>query len=133
MVKRDRLRTNLDKLCKAKNDPKVLWALANSTLGKSQSSLPVSLVINGISTVGNAEAAAAMNNFYIEKVEKLRADLCPQVNHKGVLQNPKSVSVGRKSNSVRSARSDAVPSDQQAAPGMQRDMGPTSSDWPNST
>jgi hypothetical protein len=32
-------------------------------------------------------------------------------------QNPKSVSVGRKSNSVRSARSDAVPSDQQAAPG----------------
>jgi hypothetical protein len=32
-------------------------------------------------------------------------------------QTPKSVSVGRKSNSVPSARWDAVPSDQQAAPG----------------
>jgi hypothetical protein len=44
MVKRDRLRTNLDKLRKANNDPKVLWGLANSALGKSQSSLPASLV-----------------------------------------------------------------------------------------
>jgi hypothetical protein len=77
MVKRDRLKTNLDKLRKANNDPKVLWGLANLALGKSQSSLPASLVIGGISTVGNAEAAAAMNNFYIEKVDKLRADLCP--------------------------------------------------------
>jgi hypothetical protein len=62
MVKRDRLRTNLDKLRKANNDPKVLWDLANSALGKSHSSLPALLVIGGISTVGNAEAATAMNN-----------------------------------------------------------------------
>jgi endonuclease/exonuclease/phosphatase (EEP) superfamily protein YafD len=77
MVKRDRLRTNLDKLRKANNDPKVLWGLANSALGKSQSSLPALLVIGGISTVENTEAAAAMNGFYVEKVEKLRADLRP--------------------------------------------------------
>jgi hypothetical protein len=77
MVKRDRLRTNLDKLRKANNDPKVLWGLANSALGKSKSSLPASLVVDGISTVGNTEAAAAMNGYYIEKVEKLRAGLCP--------------------------------------------------------
>jgi hypothetical protein len=46
-----------------------------------------------------------------------------QVNHKGVRQNSKSVSVGRKSNSVRSARSDAVPGDPQAALGMKKNGG----------
>jgi hypothetical protein len=37
MVKRDKMRTNLEKLRKANNDPKVLWRLANSALGKPQS------------------------------------------------------------------------------------------------
>jgi hypothetical protein len=75
MVKRDKMRTNLEKLRKANNDPKVLWRLANSALGKPQSSLPASLVIDGHATVGNAAAAKTMNDFYIDKVDKLRADL----------------------------------------------------------
>ena len=75
MVKRDKLRTNLDKLRKANNDPKVLWNLANSALGKCRSSLPASLIVDGNATIGNAEAAKVMNNFYIEKVTKLRANL----------------------------------------------------------
>jgi hypothetical protein len=75
MVKRDKMRTNLEKLHKANNDPKVLWRLANSALGKPQSSLPASLVVNGHATVGNAGAAKTMNDFYIDKVDNLRANL----------------------------------------------------------
>eukprot|EP00095_Tigriopus_kingsejongensis_P005955 maker-scaffold509_size151631-snap-gene-0.18 protein:Tk05955 transcript:maker-scaffold509_size151631-snap-gene-0.18-mRNA-1 annotation:"hypothetical protein T265_04194" len=51
MVKRDKLRTNLDKLRKSHNDPKVLWGLANAALGKPlNASLPTSLLVNGIAT-----------------------------------------------------------------------------------
>jgi hypothetical protein len=75
MVKRDKMRTNLEKLRKANNDPKVLWRLASSALGKPQSSLPASLIVDGRATVGNAEAAETMNDFYIDKVDKLRANL----------------------------------------------------------
>jgi hypothetical protein len=75
MVKRDKMRTNLEKLRKANNDPKVLWGLANSALGKPQSSLPASLIVGGHATVGNAAAAKTMNDFYIDKVDKLRADI----------------------------------------------------------
>jgi hypothetical protein len=75
MVKGDKMRTNLEKLHKADNNPKVLWMLANSALGKPQSSLPASLVVDGHITVGNAEAAKTMNDFYINKVDKLRADI----------------------------------------------------------
>eukprot|EP00095_Tigriopus_kingsejongensis_P005181 maker-scaffold237_size242172-snap-gene-1.33 protein:Tk05181 transcript:maker-scaffold237_size242172-snap-gene-1.33-mRNA-1 annotation:"paramyosin " len=38
MVKRNKLRTNLDKLRKSHNDPKVLWGLANAALGKPNDS-----------------------------------------------------------------------------------------------
>eukprot|EP00095_Tigriopus_kingsejongensis_P011769 snap_masked-scaffold119_size336447-processed-gene-0.2 protein:Tk11769 transcript:snap_masked-scaffold119_size336447-processed-gene-0.2-mRNA-1 annotation:"---NA---" len=51
MVKRDTLRTNLDKLRKSHNDPKVLWGLANAVLGKPlNASLPTSLLVNGIAS-----------------------------------------------------------------------------------
>jgi hypothetical protein len=43
--------------------------------GKPQSSLPPSLVIGGHATVGNAAAAKTMDGFYIDKVEKLRANI----------------------------------------------------------
>jgi hypothetical protein len=75
MVKGDKMRTNLEKLRKADNDPKVLWRLANLALGKPQSSLPASLVVDGHTTVGNAAAAKTMNDFYINKVDNLRADI----------------------------------------------------------
>eukprot|EP00095_Tigriopus_kingsejongensis_P010672 maker-scaffold1678_size31397-snap-gene-0.6 protein:Tk10672 transcript:maker-scaffold1678_size31397-snap-gene-0.6-mRNA-1 annotation:"reverse transcriptase-like protein" len=76
MVKRDKLRTNLDKLRKSHNDPKVLWGLANAALGKPpNASLPTSLLVNGIATVGSDETAQAMNHFFIDKVDKLRQNL----------------------------------------------------------
>jgi hypothetical protein len=77
MVKRDKMRTNLEKRRKADNGLKMLWRLAKSALGKPQSLLPASLVVDGCATVGNAGAAKAMNDFYIAKVYKLRADLRP--------------------------------------------------------
>lgn len=75
MVKRDRLRTNLNLLQKSGNNPRVLWNLACSALGKPESSLPASLTANGSPTVGDAEAAKVMNTFYIEKIKKLRDNL----------------------------------------------------------
>mgnify|MGYP006877623558 CR=1 FL=1 len=54
MVKRDKMHTNRKKLRKANNDPRVLFGLANSALGKTQSSLPASLIVDGRATVGNA-------------------------------------------------------------------------------
>ena len=76
MVKRDRLCTNLDKLRKSNNDPRVIWSLANSALGKSNASLPSSITVNGKTTAGKGEAASALNSFYIEKVRHLRNNLC---------------------------------------------------------
>jgi len=76
LVRRDRLRTNLAKLDKAKGDPKALWRLANEALGKPASaSLPSSLVVNGADTAGDKQAAEAMNDFYIQKVLTLRASI----------------------------------------------------------
>ncbi|QQP41706.1 Uncharacterized protein FKW44_016166 [Caligus rogercresseyi] len=42
MVKRDRVRTNINKLHREHNDPKVLWRLANEAIGNSSSPLPAS-------------------------------------------------------------------------------------------
>ena len=76
LVRRDKLQTNLEKLRKAKGDPKVVWKLANQALGKVKCTpLPASLVMNGSPTQGNTEAASAMNAFYIEKINKLRSKL----------------------------------------------------------
>ena len=75
LVKRDRLRSNLVKLNKANGDPKLLWRLANEAMGKSRSSLPASLEIGGVPTVGAVEAATAMGDFYVEKVDALRDGL----------------------------------------------------------
>lgn len=75
MVKRDRLRSSLAKLRESKNDPKILWSLANAALGKQAPPLPASLLADGIPTVGNSQAAKAMNSFYVSKIEKLRSNL----------------------------------------------------------
>ena len=78
LVRRDKLRSNLQQLQKAKGDPKKVWNLANQALGKSSySSLPTSLTVNGVPTKDKFEAATATNQFFIEKVVKLREKLPP--------------------------------------------------------
>ncbi len=76
MVRRDRLRTNLGKLNKAQGDPKVLWNLAKQALGSGGCTpLPASILVNGTLTSTKAEAADAMNRFYIDKIDNLRSKL----------------------------------------------------------
>jgi hypothetical protein len=73
MVQRDKHMSNATKLCKANNDPKVLWELANAAVGKDHPTLPPSLVDgDGIKTSTDEEAAEKMNSFYIHKVDLLR-------------------------------------------------------------
>ncbi|QQP58504.1 Hypothetical protein FKW44_003848 [Caligus rogercresseyi] len=48
MVKRDKVRTNVNKLHQSHNDPKVLWCLANEAIGNSSSPLPASVEVGGI-------------------------------------------------------------------------------------
>ncbi len=86
LVRRDKLKSNLDRLAKAKGDPKALWNLANEALGKSTASpLPATLELDGVETAGDLEAATALNNFYISKIDKLREGI------------PKSVAVSSES------------------------------------
>eukprot|EP00095_Tigriopus_kingsejongensis_P001524 maker-scaffold220_size252247-snap-gene-1.25 protein:Tk01524 transcript:maker-scaffold220_size252247-snap-gene-1.25-mRNA-1 annotation:"PREDICTED: uncharacterized protein LOC101236374" len=75
LVKPDKLRTSLLKLQEANGDPKVIWQLANDALGNQQTSLPASLIVDGVHTVGKTEGARVLNDFYIQKVKKLRDNL----------------------------------------------------------
>ena len=75
LVKRDRLRSSMAKLSKANGDPKILWRLANEAMGKSKSTLPASLEIGGVATVGAIGAATAMGDFYVDKIDALREGL----------------------------------------------------------
>jgi hypothetical protein len=76
MVKRDKIMTNLGKLRSSPGDPKLPWRLANQALGKqAHSKLPAHLSVNGVDTIREAATAAAMGNFYVKKIDKLRASL----------------------------------------------------------
>lgn len=78
LVRRDKLRSNLLSLKKAKRDPKALWALANRALGKSGGTeLPPHLVVNGVETRGRREAAEAMGAYLAHRVDHLRQGLGP--------------------------------------------------------
>jgi hypothetical protein len=75
MVRRDRLRSNMAKLAKAKGDSRTVWHIAKSATGHCRTALPSSLynVDRDVMTSGDAEAAALLNRYYyITKVEKLK-------------------------------------------------------------
>jgi hypothetical protein len=80
LVRRDKQDSNLLSLKKAKNDPKVLWGLADQALGKNRLSLPASVNnVDGNSTATLLEAAEAMNRYFVDKVDALRKKaLLPQ-------------------------------------------------------
>jgi hypothetical protein len=75
LVKRDKLLSNLKMLRASGNAPRALWEVANNALGRSRPSLPDVVKVNGIETSGPAEAAEAVNNFYVKKVDKIREKL----------------------------------------------------------
>ncbi len=73
LVKRDKLRSNMMCLAKHSGDSRVLWAMANSALGKNRPSLPSTISkADGSMTAGNTEAATVMSDYYITKVDLLR-------------------------------------------------------------
>jgi hypothetical protein len=72
LVRRDKQDSNLLSLAKAKNDPKVLWGLADQALGKDRQSLPASITgADGKATSTPMEAAEVINRFFVEKVDDL--------------------------------------------------------------
>jgi hypothetical protein len=78
-VRRDRLRTNMARLAKFKGDSRVVWQVANDTVGNNSPSLPAYLESNGgrevcgkAKTTTDLEAANVQNKFYIDKVAKLK-------------------------------------------------------------
>jgi hypothetical protein len=80
LVERDKRNSNQSKLTKSKDDPRVLWELANDALGKQRTSLPQSVNnAKGSMTKDRVATAEAMNSFYIRKIELLRRPLvnCP--------------------------------------------------------
>jgi hypothetical protein len=65
LVRRDKQDSNLLSLKKAKNDPKVLWGLADQALGKDCPSLPASVTgVDGNPMTTPLEAAEAVNSFF---------------------------------------------------------------------
>ena len=72
LLRRDKLDSNQQLLHQTGMDPKRIWALANSALGKGKSgALPSSL--DGVT--GDDELATHVNHFYVEKISKLREDI----------------------------------------------------------
>jgi hypothetical protein len=80
LVRRDKQDSNLLSLAKAKNDPKVLWGLADQALVKDLPSLPASVTgAEGNDRTTPLEAAKAVNRYFVDKVYALRKKaLLPQ-------------------------------------------------------
>ncbi len=67
LLRRDKLDSN--QIFLAGNDPKKVWALANSAMGKVSSALPKEL--DGVS--GDRVLADHLNRYYVSKISKLRS------------------------------------------------------------
>jgi hypothetical protein len=66
LVRRDKEDSNLLSLKKTKNDPKVLWGLADQALGKDRPSLPASVTgVDRNPTTTPLEAAEVVNRFFV--------------------------------------------------------------------
>jgi hypothetical protein len=72
LVRSDKQDSNLLSLKKANNDPKVLWHLADQTLGNNPLSLPATIIGANSPTETPMEAAEVMNQFFLDKVDDLQ-------------------------------------------------------------
>jgi hypothetical protein len=76
LVRRDKLRGNINTLGKAAGDPRVLWNLANAALGKPKPTLPRTLSNpDGTKTADDKESANLMADYYVKKVLDLREQI----------------------------------------------------------
>ncbi len=81
LVRRDKLESNVRHLRAQGFDSKAIWHLANTASGRSQSAaLPMELLdeSSGQEVKGEDKLADCVNNFYIEKIEKIRARIGTQ-------------------------------------------------------
>jgi hypothetical protein len=52
--------------------PHAIWEVVTNALGRSNPSLPDAVMVNCVETSGSAEAAEAVNAFYVRKVAEIR-------------------------------------------------------------
>jgi hypothetical protein len=75
-VRGDRIASNLAELQARPDDQRLVWQLANQALGQVTGGLPPSITTSdGRTTVGDADAAAAINDSFVQKIIKLRASI----------------------------------------------------------
>jgi hypothetical protein len=73
LVARDKRSSSKRELARSMRDPKRLWQIANQALGKNRPTLPTGLrKDDGTNTSSSSEAADLLNNFYVNKVDRLR-------------------------------------------------------------
>ena len=72
LVRRDKLRSSLSSIGKAKDNPKKLWHYTNQVLGKGPSKLPPKMKSSDGDVSGAEEIASMFNQFFIDKVDKVR-------------------------------------------------------------
>jgi hypothetical protein len=77
MVKRDHIQTNLGRIRERARDLGVLWRIANEAIGRGckGSKLPTSICNGGVPTTDDLESATVMNDFYVSKINGLRAGI----------------------------------------------------------
>jgi hypothetical protein len=76
LVRRDKEASNLAKLTESGNSPMVLWEIANAAVGKPRQPLPTSVTrADDTHTEGNLEAANAVNDYYVQKVLRIRTGM----------------------------------------------------------
>jgi hypothetical protein len=73
LVRPDKEASNLANLTESGNSLAVLWEIANTAVGKPCQPLPTLVTrADGTPTEGNLEAANAVNDYYVQKVLKIR-------------------------------------------------------------
>lgn len=95
-VKRDRIQTSLKMIKENPEDQRLIWTLANKSLGKSKGSLPSSITTSeGRQTVGDLDAASTIASYYVNKVARLRESIpqtVPAAAHKAQIHCQNSAS-----------------------------------------
>ncbi len=76
LVRRDKLNSSRKCLDAAQGDPAKVWRLANKCLGSGPNSLPDTLHGESGPITGDSELAKTMNNFFIDKIKKIRDSIC---------------------------------------------------------
>lgn len=73
LIAKDKRDSNMAKLDRSLNEPKLLWQIANAALGKNRPSLPAAIrKEDGSMSSGDYEAANVLNRAYMSKVKGLR-------------------------------------------------------------